>query len=144
MITYAKIGAAILAVLLLFGLGYHFGGLASKTKLEASQEAQSQAVAKAVIAQQAASQAEQTRLNKVIADYEATPINPVVTGIAGRLYKYEIRDCPVSHANANSPGTSNPSGVPGSDSTFERLSQDAFDAADRDSRKLTAIQKAWP
>jgi hypothetical protein len=36
---YAKIGAIVLGIVLLFGSGYHFGGLASKTKLEALQAA---------------------------------------------------------------------------------------------------------
>lgn len=46
-IQYAKLAAAVLVVVLLFGGGYHFGGLASKTALEADHAAQLKALATA-------------------------------------------------------------------------------------------------
>ena len=57
-VLYAKLGGIALAIALLFGAGYHFGGMASKTQLEAQDAAQSQATAKAVLAERASALAQ--------------------------------------------------------------------------------------
>lgn len=46
-VEYAKLGGILCVVVLLFGGGYHFGGLASKTALEADHAAQLRSVATA-------------------------------------------------------------------------------------------------
>lgn len=65
MIAYAKLGGLLALVLALFGAGFYFGSLrgnekadAARTAQEASESAQSAAVAKAVLAERASAQAQ--------------------------------------------------------------------------------------
>ena len=53
-ILYAKVGGIAALVVLIFGLGYHFGGMAPRAALEADRAAQSEAATKALLAQRAA------------------------------------------------------------------------------------------
>jgi hypothetical protein len=135
----------IIVILGLFALGYYFGGLRSKAALEGLQAAQSSNTAKAVLAQKSASDAEETRLNGVIAKYEATPIDPVVTGLASGVYHYaRIADCPVSKTSPLTSGTGNPAAGTASDPSFVGLAQAVLNACDHDAHQVIALQQAWP
>jgi hypothetical protein len=135
----------IIVCLILFGMGFYFGGLSPKTKLEALQAAQAENTAKAVLAQKAASDAEEARLNGVIAKYEATPIDPIAVGLAGRVLQYaRVADCPVSKTAAAASGTGNPAAGTASDPSFVGLAQAAVLACDHDAHQVTALQQAWP
>lgn len=143
MITYAKGAAVLLAVVLLFAGGWYFRGLKAQAAAEAVSEAQSAAVAKAVLAERASGAAELTRVNTILKGYQDAPIDPVVPGIAGRLYKYEISSCAVPSTSPNPSGAVSPGPVPRGDPELERLSQAAFDAGAHDAKELTALQQVW-
>ncbi len=57
-LLYAKIGAAALIIAVLFGSGYHLGGMASRTALEADHAAMAKATTDALLAQRAAQEAQ--------------------------------------------------------------------------------------
>jgi len=140
-VTWLKLAGA--AALLIWA--YHLGGDASQAKLEALEALQSSNTAKAVLAQKAASDAEEARLNSVIAKYEATPIDPVAIGLAGRVLQYaRLTECPVSQTATTAGGTGNTPTKPPGDPELERLSQAAIDACDHDAHQVIALQQAWP
>lgn len=130
-------------MLALFLGGWYCGSLKSKAALDHSLAAQQATVAAALEAQQKISDAEEARLNAVIAKYETDPIDPIVPGTAQRMHDYEVRECSVSSPSAVAGGTVIAPTVPRSDPEFERLSQATFDAAAHDSKELAAIQAAW-
>lgn len=57
MILYAKLGGAILLLAFVFGVGFRFGGMGPAAALQRDHAAQSQAIAKAVLAERAAAEA---------------------------------------------------------------------------------------
>lgn len=142
--SYFKYGAIAALVIALFGFGWYGGHLEGSAAVARLQRDQAQITATAVLAERASTQAETNRLRKLVADYEASPIDPIVPGIASRLYKYTLASRAVSCAPTNTPGSSPTSPVPAGDPILERLSQAAFDAAAHDAKELTALQSAWP
>jgi hypothetical protein len=140
-VTYVKAALYVIA----FAIGFYFGGLRSKTALETVETAQSENTAKAVLAQKAALDAEEARLNGVIAKYEATPIDPIAVGLAGRVLQYaRVADCPVPKAASITSGTGDTAAQSSGDASLIRLSQAVLDACAQDAAQLTALQQAWP
>lgn len=142
--TYVKIGGIALLVLALFFGGFYLGGLKSKVTLEHSLSQQSATVAAALQAQQKISDAEETRLNGIIAKYEQTPIDPIALTLGASLHKYTLSECPVSGPAANSSGTGSTPAVTASDGSVERATDAVFKACAQDAAELAAIQQAWP
>lgn len=141
-LLYLKLGAALALVALLFGAGYRMGGNGARAQYEALQAAQAELTAKAVLAERASEQAESVRLNKVISDYENTPIDPVSVGVAHRVLIYaNAPSCPVPSAGGNPGGT-----VPASPKSagLEDALQGYIDACSRDATRLDALIEAWP
>jgi hypothetical protein len=84
---YLKAGGALALVLVIFGSGYHIGGLAPTAALEADHASMAQAATGALLAQRAASEAQaindntaQVTHGKDIAKIDATPprTDPVI------------------------------------------------------------------
>lgn len=141
-VEYAKLGGAVLVVVLLFGGGYHFGGLASKTALEILRAEQSSNTAKAVLAERASAAVELARVNAILKEYQDAPIDPVTVGIGHRvLYAACPASSPVPKA-ATDPGRSiiTRAVAPGVESALQGL----VDACSRDALRLDALQAAWP
>jgi hypothetical protein len=134
---------------LLFGGGWYCGELRGSDRIAQQSATQSAVVAARVQAEQAQSRSEIQRLNAVVAKYvaqEGTP-DPIVAGVAGRLFKYKILTNTVSCPAAPAPGASSASGVPPSPEEPERFiaaSQAVFDAAARDAARLNLCREAWP
>lgn len=139
---YAKLGGALLVVVLLFGGGYHFGGLASRAAYEALRAEQSSNTAKAVLAERASAAIELARVNAVLKEYQDAPIDPVTVGIGHRvLYAACPASSPVPKAAADPGGAIITRAVaPGVESALQGL----VDACSRDAVRLNAIQAAWP
>lgn len=137
-IKLALIAAALL-------LAYHLGGDSARTALEGFQAAQAENTAKAVLAERASGAAELARVNAILKGYQDAPIDPIVPGIAHRVFLYaSAASCAVS-STPSAPGgvvTSRP--VPASDSGLEQATQAVFDACERDALRLNALQAAWP
>lgn len=141
-LAYAKWGAIAATFFAWSVLCLHQGAMASKTKLEGFQAAQAENTAKAVLAERASAQAESVRLNKVISDYESTPIDPVSVGVAHRVLIYaHTPRCAVPEASSNPGGVVPASPKPGG---FEGPLQDYIDACSRDAKRLDALIEAWP
>lgn len=139
---YVKLGAAAALLAVIFGLGWHLGGLSGQAALARLQHDQAQITATAVLNERASTQAEVNRLNKVVATYENAPPDPISVGIAHRVYLYANTSCPaVPKAPADPGGTiitrTEPRG-------FEDALQGYVDACARDALRLNAIQAAWP
>lgn len=142
---YAKAAALLVLVLLLFGGGYHLGGMASKTKLEGVEAAQAENTAKAVLAERASAAAELVRVNSLLKGYQDAPPDPAVVSVGSRVLQYaRIADCPMPSTGAHPAAVIGAGALPRSDPEFERLLQAAFDAADHDAKELTTLQAAWP
>lgn len=147
-ILYAKLVGAAAALVFLFGLGYHFGGMASKTAEEAARAAQLSAVATAYQNQVLAAQASETQLQKVENAYDAlkdTP-DPVTTGLATRVL---YRACPadrgdVPQAKPVAAGASALGAQPGGDPSLAGRLQAVLDACTADARQLDALIKLAP
>lgn len=143
--TYVKFGAIGLLVLALFFGGWYCGSLKSKSQLERSLAAQSATVTAALIAQRKISEAEEARLNAVIAKYEATPIDPIALSIGSRVYKYAAASCSaMPSAGTAAPGTRDAAPIPSGPGPIESATNDAFTACAKDSAELAALQSAWP
>lgn len=141
-LIYAKWGGIAAAFLAWSVLCFHQGGMSSTARLEALQTAQSQLTAKAVLAERASAEAESVRLNKVISDYESTPIDPVSVGVAHRVLIYaHTPSCTVPEAGSNPGGTVPASPKPDG---LEGPLQDYIDACSRDAKRLDALIEAWP
>ena len=142
---YAKYGAIGLLVLVLFLSGWYCGSLKSKAALDRSLTAQSATVTAALIAQRKISDAEEDRLNAVIAKYEATPIDPIALSVGSRVYKYAAASCgAVSSPAATPTGAISPTPIPPSPGPVEQAVTAAFTACSHDANELAAIQAAWP
>jgi len=90
-ILAAKLGAAALLLIVIAGVGYHFGGLSSKTALEADHAAMAKAATDALLAQRASAQAQAINDNAAEKqhdqDLEAIPLHirhdPVFVRVPG-------------------------------------------------------------
>ena len=134
-IKLALIAAALL-------LAYHLGGDASKTALEGFQAAQAENTAKAVLAERASGAVELARVNAILKGYQDAPIDPIVPGIAHRVFIYaRAANCAVPSAGGNPGGVVSAS--PKS-TGFEDALQDYIDACSRDAQRLDALIAAWP
>lgn len=143
--TYVKFGAIGLLVLVLFFGGWYCGSLKSKAALDHSLEAQQATVAAALIAQRKISDAEEARLNAVIAKYEATPIDPIALTVGSRVFKYAAASCStVPSAPSPTPGVSKPTPIPSGPGPIEQATNAAFTACSHDANELAALQAAWP
>jgi hypothetical protein len=144
-ITYLKLSAIAALVAALFFSGYHVGGMASKTKLEGFEAAQAADTAKAVMAERASAATELARVNAILKEYQDAPIDPIVPGIAHRVFIYaRAADCPVPSAGPHPGGTVTASPQPAGPGPIEQATQAVFDACEADARELTALQAAWP
>lgn len=139
-LTYVKLIAIAVALV----LAVHFKGEIDKGVLERDHAAMAEGMAKALIARQTEHQAEMTRVNNLVRAYESQAIDPVVPGIAGRLYKYTLSQCSLPTPGPAAGGTRPPSGVSRGDPEAQRLSQAAFDAGARDAGRLELCKAAWP
>lgn len=125
-------------------LAFYLGTLKETAALEKDHADMAEATTKALLAEQAKSATELDRVNQIVRKYEAQPIDPVVAGVARRLFKYTIQDCPMSAAGRDASGAAAASGVPGGNPEVERLTQQAFDAGARDSARLELCKATWP
>jgi hypothetical protein len=142
---YLKWGGIAAAALALVLGGYHFGSLSSKSKLEAVLAAQAENTAKAVLAERAAQETEQKRLQEVLAKYEQTPLDPIVAPLARRVFLYaRASECPVPPNGTHSAAVIDPGPQPREDSAIERATSEVFEACARDAAQLNALIDAWP
>lgn len=144
-ILYAKLGAGALIIAVLFGAGWHFGAMASKTQYEALRAEQSELTAKAVLAERASAAAESARVNAVLKEYQDAPIDPVVAGTAHRVFIYaNSPSCPVPEARTDPARVVGTAAQPVGPSRVERSLGDYIAACDADARQLAALIEAWP
>lgn len=139
-LTYVKLIAIAVALV----LAVHFKGEIDAGVLERDHAAMAESTTKALLARQAAHQVEMDRVNNLVRNYEAQAIDPVIPGLAGRLYKYTLSQCALPAPGQTPDGTGTPSGVPRGDPEAQRLSQAAFDAGARDAGRLELCKAAWP
>jgi hypothetical protein len=145
MIAYLKYGAIAALVLALFGGGFYLGGLKSKAALEGFEAAQTENTAKAVLAERASAAVEQTRVATKLKEFEDAPIDPIVPGIAHRVFlAARPTSCPLSSPSPVASGATTPSGVSSSDREVELATQNAFDAGARDAQRLDLCRAVWP
>lgn len=145
MITYLKLGGILAAIALIFVIGFRFGGMGPKAKLEGFQATQAENTAKAVLAERASAATELARVNTILRGYQDAPIDPISTGLAHRVFVYaNAAGCSVSKTGANPAAVGGAGPVPHGDPELERLSQAAFDAGTHDAKELTALQAAYP
>lgn len=135
---------SILAVLIgIFVTGYHFGGMASKTALEALRAAQAKTLSDALLKERQDGDARAAKLQGIIDHYESAPIDPIVVGLAHRLYAHPTASCPLPAANPD-PGPAAPvAAQPGGDGgVIEAATQRVFDACAADAKQLSALIEA--
>lgn len=143
-LIYIKIAAAAVLLAVLFGTGYHFGGMASRTALEADHAAMAQAATQALLSQRKAQDAESARINKAVSDYEK-PIDPITVGLSHRVFIYANRaDCPVPGAATVATGTQTAAPVPIGPSSVERSLGDYITACAEDAAQLSAVIQLAP
>jgi hypothetical protein len=155
-ILYAKIGGIAALAGLLLWTGWHFGGMSSDDKLanyrtavEAQYAANLKTVADALNKQIKDGVAERAAQKKVIDAYDEEKLKPPATaGIVERLRYIQGPGCATSSqlpaAGAMASGVATAGGIPAGISELDRLHQAAFDAADRDSKRLNAAVKLAP
>jgi hypothetical protein len=135
-LTYIKLGAAALLLALAAGAGYHFGGLASKTALEAQHAAQLQAAVTALDTQASQRVAAEAKLAKVQNDYDTIKDipDPVSVGLAHRLLIAAPSACsgPMPGATAVAGGAPAAAAVAVGPSAVERRLNDYIEACGAD------------
>lgn len=145
---YLKIGAAIALIAVAAGAGYHFGGLVSKTALEADHVAQLQAVVKAMDENARQAAADHTHLQGVIDRYDATKDipDPASIGTAHRVLIVAAAGggCAVPEAGALAGGAPAAARIAVGPSRVEQALDDYIQACGRDAKKLTAAQALAP
>jgi hypothetical protein len=146
MITYLKLGAILALAAALFGGGFYFGGLRSKTAYEALQAAQAKASAQALLQEQAATAAQTAKLQQVQNAYDAIKDvpDPVALNVSRLLVAKVTGGCAVPSAPAVAGGApSAPAVASGPASVAERL-DDYIQACTGDARRLAAVQALSP
>jgi hypothetical protein len=144
-ILAAKLGGALALIAVLFGAGYHFGGMASKTALERDHADMAAATVNALLAQRAQATADHNRLQEVIDRYDATPPDPIIPGLAHRVYVYATAHCGgVPQSGSVAPGTEAPTPVPIGHSSVESALGDVLSACSADAAQMTAMIQLAP
>jgi hypothetical protein len=149
MLAYTKIGAIVALALALFFAGWKVEAWRCRAAAEALSAAQASAVAKAVLAQKIAADAESARLNGIIETYEQAALTPIPVADVDRLY---VAACaatgPLPKTGAPPAGTV-AAGTVASPArpTQADVSQsltDYINACTRDGERLNALIQAWP
>lgn len=155
-ILYAKIGGAVALAALLIGLGWHFGGMSSAEKLakyqtdvETRYAANLKTVADTLNKQIQDGITARAALQKVVDQYELEKsLPPATAGVVERLRLIESASCAASSdlpkAGTLAGGPQAAGGIPASLPELDRLHQAAFDAADRDAKRLNTVVKLAP
>jgi hypothetical protein len=161
-LAYIKIGAAVIVLCVVSTASFHFGGLSAdnklanyKTSVQAQYAANLKTVADTLNQQIQDGVADRAAKQRIIDAYDAEKLKPPITaGVVERLRYVESASCAASHqlpqAGTVAGGAAATGGVPPSVSELDRLHQAAFDAADRDSKRLNAAvmlapkPKPWP
>ncbi len=86
--------------------------------------------------------AAQKSVDAVVAKYEAQTIDPVVPSIAGRLYYYTLRACPVPDVPAAA-GAVRPAQEPADTQAVERALTAHLAACADDANEVNALREAW-
>jgi hypothetical protein len=139
-VTYVK-WAAIVGLLAFI---YHAGGNGPRAALERDHAAMAEAATKALLAQRSAQEAEATRINKAVNDYESTPLDPIAPTIARRVYIAAAGGCPVPRAPVLAGGTQAPTPLPLGPSGVERALGDFITACSEDARQMNAMLELAP
>lgn len=147
-LIYVKLGAAAVLLAIAAGAGYHFGGLASKTALEAQHAAQLQAVVDRLDENARQAAADQLKQQKVIDAYDATKDipDPASVGTAHRLLIVAAAGggCAVPEAGALAGRDPDPARIAIGPSRVEQALDDYIQACGRDTKKLIAAQALAP
>jgi hypothetical protein len=147
-LTYIEMGAAVALLTVSAGAGYHFGGLASKTALEAQHVAQLQAVVDAMDENARQAAADHATQQRVIDAYDATKNipDPASIGTAHRVLIVAAAGggCPVPEAGTLAGRTADAARSAVGPSEVERRLDDYIQACGRDDKKLTAAQALAP
>jgi hypothetical protein len=144
-LVYIKVGAVVTLLAVVAGAGYHFGGMASKTKLEGFQQAQSANTAKAVLAERASAAVELARVNAILKEYQDAPIDPATVSLGSRVLEYaRVAECPVSSASPHPAGIVSTAAQSSGLGPIEQATQAVFDACAADAKELAALQSVWP
>lgn len=155
-LTYIKIGAAIALLGAVAAAGFHFGGLSADDKLaNYKTEVQSQyatnlkTVADTLNKQIQDGITARAALQKVVDQYELEKsLPPATAGVVERLRLIESASCAAGRdlpkAGTLAGGPQAASGIPASLPELDRLHQAAFDAADRDAKRLNTVVKLAP
>jgi hypothetical protein len=144
-LLYIKLGAAVLLIAGIFGAGFHVGGMASRTALEADHAAMAQAATTALLAQRKQAEAESTRINKAVSDYENTPIDFISPTVARRVFLYAHRaDCPVPSTPSVAGRTQAAAPVTLGPSDIERALGAYIAACSADSSQMKAMLELAP
>lgn len=143
---YIELGAAALCLVIAAGAGYHFGGLSSKTALEADHVAQLEAVVKAMDENARQAAADHAHMQGVIDGYAKTPIDPIVPGAAHRVYVFAASACGggVPEAGSVAGGVQAPAAVAIGPSPVERALDDYIRACSADAAQMNAMIQLAP
>jgi hypothetical protein len=146
MIVWAKIGGILAAVALLFGAGFYFGGLRSKTALEGFQAAQAQNVATAVLAERNSTAAELARMNAIVKGYQDAPPDPIVATAAQRVFVYArgAANCSVPGPAPMAGGAPPAAPVASGPDRVEQALGAYIGACASDAKRLAAVQALAP
>lgn len=156
-LTYIKLGAAVVALAIAAGAGFHFGGLSAddklnayKTAVEAQHVAQLQAVVNTMTEHDKQAAAQHAADQKVIDAYDLQKsLPPITAGLVERMRLIEAASCRAGHsvlpgAGPVAGGADAASGVPAGDPEGDRLLQAALDAAAHDAARLNAVRQLAP
>lgn len=142
-------GAVLLCTVIAFGSGYHFGGMASKTALEADRAAQLQAVVNQLDENARAATADHARLQGVIDTYDAIKDSPdLAYAAAGTAHRLYIRaaggGCDVPETPAVASGAQAPAAVTLGPSGVERALGDYIAACSADAAQMIPMVELAP
>lgn len=147
-LLYVKLGAAALVLAIAAGAGYHFGGLAAKTALEADHAAQLQAVVNQLDENARQAAADHLHLQGVIDHYDATKDipDPASVGTAHRVLIVAAAGggCAVPEAGTVAGGAQAPAAIAIGPSPIERALDDYIKACSADADQMIPMVALAP
>jgi hypothetical protein len=132
------------AIVGLLAFVYHAGGNGPRAALERDHAAMAEAATQALLAQRSAQEAEATRINKAVTDYENAPLDPIAPTIARRLYIAAAGGCAVPSSPTVASGTQAPAAQPLGPAGVERALGGLIEACAEDARQMNAMLELAP
>ena len=140
-----KLVVAVAILCLTYGVAFHLGGNGPRASLAALRAAQSETVARAVLAEKASGDAELGRVNAILRKYENESLNPIDLHISTRLFRAACPTRgPLPQTVSHTAIPSAPTPIASVDSRIGPALDAVISNCQADAKQIIALIEAWP